>query len=72
MVDFIRQLRELCGGKPVGIKLCIGRTEEFAELCRIMAELGMVPTSSPWMARRRDRSGAARVRRHRGHALEPA
>lgn len=43
MVDFIRQLRELCGGKPVGIKLCIGRTEEFAELCRIMAELGDGP-----------------------------
>lgn len=36
LVDYIARLRELCGGKPVGIKLCIGRTEEFTALCKAM------------------------------------
>ncbi|WP_297337736.1 FMN-binding glutamate synthase family protein [Algoriphagus sp.] len=36
MIQFIEKLRELAGGKPVGIKLCIGRTEEFIELCKEM------------------------------------
>jgi glutamate synthase domain-containing protein 2 len=40
---FIGQLRELSGGLPVGFKLCIGRTEEFTELCEKMAETGMRP-----------------------------
>ena len=32
MMMFIARLRELSGGKPVGIKLCIGRPEEFAQV----------------------------------------
>ncbi|SDD72131.1 Glutamate synthase domain-containing protein 2 [Algoriphagus faecimaris] len=36
MIQFVDQLRKLSGGKPVGIKLCIGRTEEFIELCKEM------------------------------------
>lgn len=36
LVDFIVQLRELSGGKPVGFKLCIGRTEEFTAICKAM------------------------------------
>lgn len=36
LVDFIAQLRELSGGKPVGFKLCIGRTEEFTAICKAM------------------------------------
>lgn len=35
-VDFIAKLRELSGGKPIGVKLCIGRTEEFTALCKAM------------------------------------
>ncbi len=38
LLYFIRELRELSGGKPVGFKLCIGRTEEFIEICREMKE----------------------------------
>ena len=38
LLKFITELRELSGGKPVGFKLCIGRTEEFIELCREMKE----------------------------------
>jgi len=36
LVDFIAKLRKLSGGKPVGFKLCIGRTEEFTALCKAM------------------------------------
>lgn len=36
LVGFIGTLRKLSGGKPIGIKLCIGRTEEFIEICKEM------------------------------------
>lgn len=36
MLSFIGQLRELSGGKPVGIKLCLGHREEFEELVACM------------------------------------
>ncbi|HSG65329.1 MAG TPA: FMN-binding glutamate synthase family protein [Gammaproteobacteria bacterium] len=38
MLDFVKQLRELSGGKPVGIKLCIGHPWEFLGICRAMVE----------------------------------
>lgn len=34
LVGFVKQLRELSGGKPVGIKLCIGRRSEFLRFAR--------------------------------------
>ncbi|MBZ0206190.1 MAG: FMN-binding glutamate synthase family protein [Flavobacteriales bacterium] len=43
LLRFIGQLRELSGGLPVGFKLCIGRTEEFTELCEKMVGTGMRP-----------------------------
>lgn len=43
LLDFIWQLRELSGGKPVGIKLCIGRTQEFEELCHTMQQQQIYP-----------------------------
>ena len=36
LVEFVAKLRELSGGKPIGFKLCIGRTEEFVSLCKEM------------------------------------
>ncbi len=36
LVAFIAKLRELSGGKPIGFKLCVGRTEEFVNLCKEM------------------------------------
>ena len=43
MMQFIRQLRELCGGKPVGFKLCIGHPWEFLAICKAMLETGITP-----------------------------
>ncbi|SHO59958.1 FMN-binding glutamate synthase family protein [Algoriphagus zhangzhouensis] len=43
LIDFVRELRELSGGKPIGFKLCIGRTEEFIEICKEMVAKGCKP-----------------------------
>ncbi|HUQ00716.1 MAG TPA: FMN-binding glutamate synthase family protein [Aeromicrobium sp.] len=38
LIDFIDQLRELSGGKPIGFKLCIGSKREFLAICKAMVE----------------------------------
>jgi glutamate synthase domain-containing protein 2 len=38
LIDFIDQLRELSGGKPVGFKLCVGSKREFLSICKAMVE----------------------------------
>ena len=43
MMHFIRTLRERCGGKPVGFKLCIGQRWEFLALCKAMLATGIQP-----------------------------
>ncbi|MES2964000.1 MAG: FMN-binding glutamate synthase family protein [Bdellovibrionota bacterium] len=43
LLQFVRQLRELSGGKPVGFKLCIGRPSEFVAICKAMVETGIYP-----------------------------
>ena len=40
---FIKQLRDLSGGKPVGFKLCIGKKAEFIEICEAMINTGIKP-----------------------------
>ncbi|MFT7524987.1 MAG: glutamate synthase domain-containing protein 2 [Arenicella sp.] len=43
LLDFLTQLRELSGGKPVGFKLCIGNKREFLCICKAIQETGIVP-----------------------------
>ncbi|WP_333821392.1 FMN-binding glutamate synthase family protein [Ohtaekwangia sp.] len=43
MVDFIKQLRDLSGGKPVGFKLCLGRKSEFISICKAMVQKDIYP-----------------------------
>lgn len=43
LLDFVAELRELSGGKPVGFKLCIGHKTEFLALCKAMHKSGMTP-----------------------------
>lgn len=43
MVLFIKQLRDLSGGKPVGFKLCIGHKSEFIAICKAMISLDIYP-----------------------------
>ena len=43
MMNFIKQLRTLSDGKPIGIKLCIGKRREFIAICKAMIETGIHP-----------------------------
>ncbi len=43
MMEFIAQLRGLSGGKPVGIKLCIGNRWEVFALVKAMLRTGIKP-----------------------------
>src|SRR5690606_22683880 len=43
MMQFIAQLRELSGGKPVGFKLCLGHPWEFMGIVKAMLETGILP-----------------------------
>lgn len=43
LLDFIVQLREASGGKPVGFKFCVGRRYQFFALCKAMLETGITP-----------------------------
>lgn len=43
MIMFIKKLRDLSGGKPVGFKICIGRKREFVAICKAMLKTGVYP-----------------------------
>jgi len=43
LLDFIAELRQLSGGKPVGFKLCIGDKSEFLSICKAVLETGITP-----------------------------
>ena len=43
MLQFLTDLRELSGGKPVGIKLCVGQPHELFAIAKAMLETGMHP-----------------------------
>jgi len=43
LIEFVKQLRELSGGKPVGFKLCIGRKHEFLAIVDAMLKTGVTP-----------------------------
>ena len=41
LLKFVEKLRSLSGGKPVGIKFCIGHPWEFAAIAKAMVETGI-------------------------------
>ena len=43
MLEWLSQLREMSGGKPVGIKLCVGQPHEIMAVAKAMHESGMYP-----------------------------
>lgn len=40
---FVKKLRDLSGGKPIGFKLCVGKKEEFIDICKAMIKLNIKP-----------------------------
>ncbi|PQO23482.1 FMN-binding glutamate synthase family protein [Rhodobacteraceae bacterium WD3A24] len=43
LCEFVERLRELSGGKPVGIKLCVGHPWEWFAMAKAMHETGLIP-----------------------------
>ncbi len=43
MMEFIRELRQLSDGKPIGFKLCIGHRREFMCIVKAMLKTGVTP-----------------------------
>lgn len=43
LLEFLQQLRDLSGGKPVGFKLCVGQPHEFIAICKAMLETQIYP-----------------------------
>ena len=43
LLEFVAQLRELSGGKPVGFKLCLGNKHEFLSIVKAMLETNITP-----------------------------
>ena len=43
LLEFVRELRDMSGGKPVGFKLCVGKRSEFLGICKAMLETGIKP-----------------------------
>ena len=41
MLEFAAKMRELSGGKPVGIKLCVGMPHEVFAICKAMLDSGI-------------------------------
>jgi len=43
LCQFIKQMRDLTGGKPIGFKLCIGVKHEFMAICKAMLQTKIYP-----------------------------
>ena len=43
MIHFLNNLRELSGGKPVGIRLCISDKKEFYQICYAIQKTQLIP-----------------------------
>jgi glutamate synthase domain-containing protein 2 len=43
MVQFIKRLRDLSGGKPIGFKLCVGKRHEFLGILKAVLDTGILP-----------------------------
>ena len=43
LLEFVAQVQKLSGGKPVGIKLCVGKRREFLAIGKAMRETKITP-----------------------------
>ncbi len=43
LMQFIKELRDMSDGKPVGFKICIGCEKEFYDMCKVMVKTGIKP-----------------------------
>ncbi len=43
LLELLKRMRHLSGGKPVGFKICIGNTKEFEDICEAMSKTDIIP-----------------------------
>lgn len=43
LLQFVKKLRDLSHGKPIGFKLCLGRRDEFLAICKAMLTTNILP-----------------------------
>lgn len=43
LLEFIKKLRDLSGGKPIGFKLCVGQKSQFIAICKAMLKTNIFP-----------------------------
>jgi glutamate synthase domain-containing protein 2 len=43
LLEYVKQLRELSDGKPIGFKFCVGERAEFFAVCKAMVQTGIKP-----------------------------
>ena len=43
MIHFVNTLRDLSGGKPIGIRLCINDKKEFYQICHAIQKAQLIP-----------------------------
>jgi glutamate synthase domain-containing protein 2 len=43
LLEFVKKLRDLSGGKPTGFKLCVGKRREFLAICKAIHKSGIYP-----------------------------
>src|ERR1043166_3293987 len=43
LLNFIKKMKELTNGKPIGFKLCIGQKSQFLAICKAMVKTGILP-----------------------------
>jgi glutamate synthase domain-containing protein 2 len=43
LLEFVKQLRQLSNGKPIGFKICLGNPAEFLSICKAMLETNTTP-----------------------------
>ena len=43
LMQFVDQLRQLSGGKPIGFKVCVGKKSEFVDFCEAMVKTKILP-----------------------------
>ena len=43
LMELIKKMRDLSGGKPVGFKLCMGNKGEFVSICKAILKTGIYP-----------------------------
>jgi len=43
LLHFVKKLRDLSHGKPIGFKLCLGRQDEFLAICKAMLKTNILP-----------------------------